>query len=152
VAYLSPSELRQYHYRLATALEDSSQVDPEVLAVHFRGAEEFAKAGLYLAQAAEALAFDHAAKLYRLAIEYLPEGVDETRNLWVKLGNALANAGRGAEGAEAYLKPTEAAPADNCLQLRQCAATQYLISGHYQLSHKKIPPFGGARRQAVGAS
>src|SRR5262249_26269644 len=61
--------LRSNHDRLAVVLGKSGQADPETLAVHYLGAERTAEAVEALTRAAElaaeALAFDRAAKLYR---------------------------------------------------------------------------------------
>jgi tetratricopeptide (TPR) repeat protein len=135
VAQLSATEVQQHHLRLATALEHREDIDPEILAVHFRGAGEFIKAGRFLARAADhaaqSLAFDHAAELYRQALEHPPESVEETRSLWIKLSDALANAGRGAEAAAGYLIAADDAPAESGLRLRERAARQFFISGHF---------------------
>jgi serine/threonine protein kinase len=133
VARLSADALRQYHLMLATAFE-AVRMDPEVLALHFRGAQEFDRAGRYLLEAAEhadeSLAFDHAADLYRQALEHPPQDVTQTRRLRLRLGDALANAGRGAEAAAAYLMAAQGASAELTIELRHRAARQYFISGH----------------------
>jgi hypothetical protein len=94
VAHIPPTALEQYHRSLAQVLESSGRADPEVLAVHFQGAREPALAGMHFAvaaaQAAETLAFDRAAKLYRLALEMGPGDDALARRLRVGLADALA--------------------------------------------------------------
>jgi serine/threonine protein kinase len=134
VARLSREDLKAHHRRLATALEGSSSTDPEALALHFQEAGEPERAAEYSAaaadRAAEALAFDRAARFYRLARELTSSNGAETRRFGVKLGDALANAGRGADAAQAYLEAVEGAAAADALELQRRAAEQYLISGH----------------------
>jgi serine/threonine protein kinase len=134
VTRLDLSDLREYHRRLALVLEASRQSDPEVLAIHFQEAGEPGRAGTYYAlaaaQAAEALAFDRAAKLYRLALELqVPRGVERCQ-LRTRLANALANAGRGAESAREYLRAADSAGEAEALDLQWQAALQLLSSGH----------------------
>jgi hypothetical protein len=134
VTRLAPSGLREHHRRLALVLEASRQSDPEVLAVHFQEAGEPGHAGAYYAlaaaQAAEALAFDRAAKLYRLALELqAPRGVEACR-LRTRLADALANTGRGAESAREYLRAADTAGEADAGELRRRAALQLLSSGH----------------------
>jgi serine/threonine protein kinase len=134
LAGLDPGTLRRHHASLARVLEASGQYDPEVLAIHWQGCGEPRRAGgfyeLAAAQAAEALAFDRAAKLYRLALELqAPEGADE-RRLRVRLADALANAGRGADAARQYMEAASGAGPDEALDLRRRAALQFLTSGH----------------------
>ncbi|HXU73907.1 MAG TPA: protein kinase [Polyangia bacterium] len=147
LALLDGERLRHAHLRLGIALESSPRPDSEALAVHFAAAGEDVRASEYAAQAAarafEALAFDRAARLYRLAIELMQARIDahtdhersvergSLRLLWARLGDALANAGRGAEAAEAYLKATTRAPATEVLDLKRRAATQLLLAGHF---------------------
>lgn len=134
VAHLSGEDLKDYHRRLALALESADAADPEMLGVHFRGAGEPGRAGVYFAraaaQAAEALAFDRASALYRAALELAEPAAGEQRKLRGALAEALANAGRGAEAAREYLAACEGAAAAGALEMRRRAAMQLLISGH----------------------
>lgn len=130
---LTPESAKVHHRRLAHALEAWGLADPETLALHFHAAEEPETAGEYITraakQASEALAFDRAARLYLVALN-LGTAEKEIRALRVSLGDALANAGRGAESAEAYIAATRGASAAENLELRRRAAEQFLRSGH----------------------
>src|SRR5258706_12136185 len=73
------------------------------------------------------LAFDRAAWLFKLALE-LGE-VESSASLRVNLGDALANAGRGAEAAREYLAAAASDQSEK-LDLERRAAEQFLRSGH----------------------
>jgi serine/threonine protein kinase len=134
VAHLLPATLQERHRGLAHVLEATRQADPEILAVHFQGAQQPDRAGHYYAraaaQAAEALAFDRAAKLYRFSLELRPTGGAEGRDLRTRLADALANAGRGLEAAREYQAAAAGASEADALELQRRAAYQYCISGH----------------------
>jgi len=129
---LSPDDRRALHRRLADTLEATGSGDSEALALHFREAGELERARGYTLEAASraeaALAFDHAARLYRRLLA-LPAH-QETAMLQEKLGDALANAGQGKPAADAYIAAAAAAPAAQQLSLRKQAAEQLLMSGH----------------------
>ncbi len=115
-------------------LEDAGGADFETLAVHFEAAGKPEMAGRYYAEAAanaaKALAFDRAAKLYRQALELWPTPGEAGRSLRVELGDALANAGRGVEAARAYQDAATRVEGVEVIQLQSRAAYQFLISGH----------------------
>jgi tRNA A-37 threonylcarbamoyl transferase component Bud32/tetratricopeptide (TPR) repeat protein len=133
-ARLSEAVRRDWHRRLGETLEGSGRADPEWLAAHFLAAGDENKAGRYYvaaaARAAAALAFDRAATLYRLSLELGQRTRAEAGRLRSLLGEALANAGRGAEAAHEYLEASGGCEPARALQLRQRAAMQLLISGH----------------------
>jgi serine/threonine protein kinase len=134
LAHLQPAVVKDHHRHLAVTLEASGNADPEVLALHYHGAGDDARAGRLAeqaaARAATALAFEHAARLYRLALEYLAPGEAEASPLHGKLGDALANAGRGALAAEAYRRAIRGATSAESLEYQRRGAEQLLISGH----------------------
>ena len=131
---LQAAALKGHHRALAEVLAASGQADPERLAIHFRGAGDSAEAGkhyaLAAAQAAEALAFDRAAKLYLTALQLRGGEGLEQQALRIQLADALANAGRGGESAREYLAAAAAAAPADALELQRRAALQFLISGH----------------------
>jgi tetratricopeptide (TPR) repeat protein len=124
---------RECHVRLAAALELAKGSDPEVLATHWVGAGEPAKAARHAIgaaeQAAQALAFDRAARLFQRAIELVPATDPRIRGLHEQLGDALANAGESARAAVAYGRAAEGASAGDALDLRRRAAEQLLRAG-----------------------
>jgi eukaryotic-like serine/threonine-protein kinase len=130
IASRIPSEsVRLHHARIGLALEKSGRADPEFLFVHFRDAGDHGRAASYAAAAADqawnALAFERAARLYRHAIHL---GSSDNR-LRVRLGDALANAGRGEESAQTYLDAAGSAPPLQRLELQRRAVEQLLRSG-----------------------
>ena len=133
VQFLDRDLLRRHHRALAAAYEAGGAADAEVLADHFIAGGEEERAIDYTIVAAEeaerALAFDRAARLYRRALDLLAPTSERRSQLQVKLGNALTNAGLGAESAAAYLSVTGLSLRER-LELRRKAAQQLLFTGH----------------------
>ncbi len=134
VERLSPAALRGYHRALALALESSGSGDPETLAVHFRATEEVVQARRYAARAAsraeQALAFERAVRLYRLALDLQGGEGEERYRLQLKLGEALANAGHSRDAAETFLLAVGQSGTINPIEAQRHAAEKLLISGH----------------------
>jgi serine/threonine protein kinase len=124
-----------HHHLLAHALETAGHADPERLFVHYLGAGEEDAAGRYAVLAAgkacNALAFDHAASLYSMALNLNP-GKNNTSPaaLRAKLGDALANAGRAVESASSYLAAATDTDTPYGIELQRRACEQLLRSGH----------------------
>jgi serine/threonine protein kinase len=155
--------VRDHHLRLAQSLESSGSSDIEAIAVHFHRGGDLTRAGHHYAEAgdraAAALAFERSAELYDLAVTLASHSADSGRSLRVKLADALANAGRGADAAHQYLMACEGAPAGVQRDLRRRAGYQFCISGHIDegreafeavLAHEgmKLPP---TRRRALAS-
>jgi len=132
--HLSPAAIGEHHSRLAKTFSASRRVDPEVLAFHLDHAGEHEEAATYYAQAAaaaaDALAFDHAAALFRRTLDVKAWSVAERCALRTRLGNALSNAGRGADAAAEYLLAAGDAGGADGLELQRRAALELLTSGH----------------------
>ncbi len=133
VAHVAPDVMRECHERIGSALEVSKAFDPEVLATHWTGAGQPVRAAKYAVVAAEqaagALAFDRAARLYEQAIGLLPETDPRRDVLRRQLGDALANAGKGVRAADEYERAALGASTAEALDLRRRAAAQLLRSG-----------------------
>jgi serine/threonine protein kinase/tetratricopeptide (TPR) repeat protein len=133
VEQLRRDVLRAHHGGLARALEAASGADPEAIAVHLLGSGERERGARYAQQAADQaaakLAFDHAARLYRLALETVPRTPDEARPVRIRLATALEQAGERGEAAKVYLEAAAGAPPLARVDLERAASAQLLLSG-----------------------
>lgn len=133
---LPPERAKDAHLRLALAHERAPQPDVPALAFHYQAAGETAKAIDYLTtaglQAFSSLAFAKAASMLRMALGLRDPEDPGSAVIWSYLGEALANAGRGKEAAEACLRATRHAEPREANRLLRVAAQEYLKSGHYQ--------------------
>jgi serine/threonine protein kinase/tetratricopeptide (TPR) repeat protein len=131
---LNPNKVTQIHRRLAQAIEARGIDDPEALFEHYLGAGERVRAATHAAAAAKkastALAFDRAAAFFRRALELAPARGAELVDLKRGLADALANAGRPAEAAQAYLDVAQVTSAGHSLDFKRRAAQQLLMGGH----------------------
>jgi eukaryotic-like serine/threonine-protein kinase len=134
LAQIEPDRRRTLHETLATAFEAMSHPDPEALAVHWREAGSNRRAATYALaagdQAARTFAFDRAAAWFQQALELMPES-GERRDLRVKLGDALAFAGRGVLAAPHLEAAAMESPPLVALDLRRRAAEQLMRSGYF---------------------
>jgi serine/threonine protein kinase len=132
-AQIPADTVRQINALMVQALVARRSDDCEALFEHYRGAgddEQAAiQAGLAAAKASAALAFDRAAFFYRQALTLTPASAHATA--WREgFAGALANAGRPAEAAQAYLDASTGADRAGQVELQRRAAEQFLIGGH----------------------
>ncbi len=132
VRSLEPATLAARHRSLALAFEATGRLDPEALMRHFEGAGELLRAAPYAIQAgdraADALAFERAARYYQRALDL---GTTHRQPIWAKLGDALANAGFGQQAGHAYLEAVTGATTEESLRLRRLAADRFMRGGHF---------------------
>jgi serine/threonine protein kinase len=133
VAQLPANRLRERHERLARALEAAPGADAEAVSRHLLGAGDSAAASRYAERAAEEaiakLAFDHAARLFRLALETTQGSAEELRRLRSRLAAVLEWSGRGPEAAQTYLEAAEGAPPILRAELERAASIELLACG-----------------------
>jgi hypothetical protein len=144
LAHLPDTERQQWHARLAQTFEALGSTDLEALAFHHAQSGEADRAAMYYARsaaaAAEALAFDHAASLYERALGLKRWTGAEQCQLRTRLGDALANAGRGAIAAAEYVAAAEGTDPGTRLELHRRAALQLLTSGHVDEGLARLRP------------
>ena len=136
VTALTPDRVRRAHRALAEALERLHPEEHEALAVHWQDAGEPVRAAEHAevaaGLAADALAFDRAARWYRLTIDQRGPAGGSAPALHARLGEALANAGRGAEAAEAYFRAASDAPPAAAPEYRRRATEELLKAGYVE--------------------
>ncbi len=129
---LTDDERARCHRALALAHEAARSEDFEALSRHFRASGDRERSAEYAARAASdalsALAFDRAAALYQQAVEL--SGEHATPELHECHGDALVAAGRGPEGARAYLLAAAAKTGAESLDLKRRAAEQLMVCGY----------------------
>lgn len=124
---------RRTHARLAEKLEVRAPNDFDALAHHFFEGGVPDKTARYARQAAERalekFAFEHAARFFQLALR-VEANPGVRASLQEKLGEASANAGRGVEAADSYLRACELVDAPFANELRRRAGEQLFRAGH----------------------
>jgi hypothetical protein len=132
LADLSDDDRRRLCRAVAEALERHGHDDDERLAALFGEAGDPERARVHLERAADraaaALAFEHAADLYRRA---LAAGAPRPPLLG-RLADALMAAGRAEEAATISLEAAGRADADGARELRIRAAGALLVAGHFE--------------------
>jgi serine/threonine protein kinase len=129
---------RALHLRIADTLEEMGAAanDPQSLVRHLESAGETERAAEYAERAAplaaEALAFDRAAELYGTTLRLGRWGRSESRRLRIAQAEALQNAGRGIEAADAYLLAAEGAPTAIRVDCQRRATEQLMTNGYLE--------------------
>ncbi|RMH44312.1 MAG: hypothetical protein D6689_02730 [Deltaproteobacteria bacterium] len=147
LADMTRDAVRDAQRQLAAAVErhGPGAADSDALAELYAAAGDrdraLGHARIAALRAAAALAFDRAARNYRLALELADRAGDDVRlQLYVGLGHALAGAGRGRDAADAFLAASKLSGGVDALELRRRAADQLLRAGHMQAGLDTIEP------------
>lgn len=132
IARIEPDRAREWHLRLAQALEACGRQEVEVMAFHWEQAGRQDRAAHYARLAAEqaldVLAFDQAAGWFESALALAPE--DGAPELKLGLARALSCAGRVLEAAEAYQDAASLVQGASALECKRHAAEQLLRGGY----------------------
>jgi serine/threonine protein kinase len=136
LGHMTEDVLRDWHLRLAGALEDAPDVDPETVASHWLGAWRPGRAAEHYLRAAEqasgAMAFERAARLYRVALEHGDFDTSRQRDVQRELASALTNAGLLAAAADVRIELARDADEVERLDQERRAAEHLMCSGHYE--------------------
>ena len=122
------------HRRLASVLGRGAGADHAAAAHHFQAAGDSRRAAEHAERAAmratEGLAFEHAAYWYRAALQWGNRDGAHVQAIYERLGDVLADAGRGCEAADAFIAAAALAPKGVAFELRRRAAQELLRAGH----------------------
>src|SRR5262249_57509210 len=115
--------------------EARGEGDLEAMVEHLIGAGDSKRAQIYAiraaTQAAEALAFEKAARLFAIAVEN-QDDQGWGHELLVRWADALVNAGRGRQAAAVYFDAARSAPEAEARVFRRKAGLQLWATGHEQ--------------------
>jgi serine/threonine protein kinase len=132
--FLAADALRAYNADLARAFEAAGDADPERLSRYYWEAGDKTRAArnarIAGKRAVEALAFNKAASFFQLALQTGAIEGSESVSVRHDLGDALSNAGRSAEAADAYLDASTFCAGQARLRLIALAAGQLLRCGY----------------------
>lgn len=124
---------RRLHRELAAAFESEEQPDPETIGFHLEEAGESDRAAECLIEAsedaAESLAFEHAAQLLRRALALRDWPSSRRSELKARLGGLNRSLGFGHRAADAYLEAAELADGLDVREYRIRAVEQLLRAG-----------------------
>jgi tetratricopeptide (TPR) repeat protein len=133
--FMAPEDRRLFHAQLVHALEHTELAGarPHQMVRHLEGAGASGRAAVFAVQAAkkaaEAMAFERAAELYRQALRIGDYPAVRRHELRLEVARALNHAGHGIEAAEVYLEVLEAMPPDERTELRRRAAEAFMTNG-----------------------
>ena len=134
IQMLTPASRREKHAKLAGVLSAEPDTEPQILVTHYQQAGDSRatfEAAIKAAQPAEyQLAFDRAAVFYEAALNSGEAKPPEEGELYRKLADSLARAGRGRDSANAYLRAARNEAEDDPWRMKRLAMDQLMRSGY----------------------
>lgn len=153
-AAVAPREALVLHRRLAEALT-ATDADPESLAMHCQLSGDTLLAAAHYALAAEQatsrFAFEHAARLFRQAID-LDSGTARQRHWSQREAETLAAAGLARRSADAFLAALAELPETEATPLQWRAAEQLIKAGRIDEGVKRLEQVLSAQKIAFAAT
>ncbi|AUX33510.1 MULTISPECIES: serine/threonine-protein kinase PknK [Sorangium] len=162
VAGALPKEVSaRHHAALVSAMEAAGSDDAEQLMAHALAAGDRPRTRRHAMTAARraeaALAFEQAARLYRVALEHTA-GEAPCADLHALLAEALANAGRSTDAAPAFERAARALAEESPREIerrglyRRRAGEQYLKAGRFDEGLRLMEAFLGESRVRLPTS
>ena len=139
---LAPSQQREWHLRLAKAIERHENPNVDALTRHHLNAGNARRAIQFARQAAqralEATAFERSIELFDLCLKHASDADADVESIRLERANALAQAGRCALAAHAFADCASRAKGRSAIALRRRGVEQHYLAGNVDAARNAL--------------